>query len=212
MGDLITVSSDTVDKLPPDLPRMVRLALGYGARLQRGTLDVRLPDANGLDLIGTLRGKGIDMPIIMVTGHGDIPMSVKAMKAGAIEFLAKPFRDQDLLDAIQLGLARDHKLRFAVKGGGHSYQGTSSAPDSLLIWTRPMHAITLHDAFVPEGSRAAPVPAVTVEAGAMWVDVYDAVTTKTHRYVQGGGCMTVGVAPPAPPDFTASLMVYIMRR
>ena len=57
-----------------------------------------------------------------------------------------------------------------------------------------MNAISLHDAFAPAGSRAAPVPAVTIEAGAMWVDVYDAVTTKAHRYVQGGGCMTVGVA------------------
>jgi FAD/FMN-containing dehydrogenase len=93
-----------------------------------------------------------------------------------------------------VNFARTHKLRLAVKGGGHSYQGTSNAPDSLLIWTRPMHAITLHDAFVPEGSREAPVPAVTIQAGAMWVDAYDAVTTKAHRYVQGGGCMTVGVA------------------
>jgi len=98
----------------------------------------------------------------------------------------------DMVAAVNF--ARAHKLRLAVKGGGHSYQGTSSAPDSLLIWTRPMHAITLHDAFVPEGSSDAPVPAVTIEAGAMWVDAYDAVTTKAHRYVQGGGCMTVGVA------------------
>lgn len=96
--------------------------------------------------------------------------------------------------AAAVNFARDHKLRLAVKGGGHSYQGTSSAPDSLLIWTRPMHAITLHEAFVPKGSDNAPVRAVTIEAGAMWGDVYDAVTTKAHRYVQGGGCMTVGVA------------------
>ncbi len=96
--------------------------------------------------------------------------------------------------AAAVNFARKHKLRLVVKGGGHSYQGTSNAPDSLLIWTRPMHAITLHDAFVPHGSGDAPVPAVTIEAGAMWVDAYDAVTTKAHRYVQGGGCMTVGVA------------------
>lgn len=101
-------------------------------------------------------------------------------------------KPEDVVAAVNF--ARTHRLRLAVKGGGHSYQGTSSAPDSLLIWTRPMHAITLHDAFVPEGSGAAPVPAVTIEAGAMWVDAYDAVTTKAHRYVQGGGCMTVGVA------------------
>ena len=99
---------------------------------------------------------------------------------------------EDVVAAVNF--ARIRKLRLAVKGGGHSYQGTSNAPDSLLIWTRPMHAVTLHDAFVPEGSRAAPAQAVTIEAGAMWVDAYDAVMTKAHRYVQGGGCMTVGVA------------------
>lgn len=101
-------------------------------------------------------------------------------------------KPEDVVAAVNF--ARTHRLRLAVKGGGHSYQGTSNALDSLLIWTRPMNAITLHDAFVPDGSGAAPVPAVTIEAGAMWVDAYDAVMTKAHRYVQGGGCMTVGVA------------------
>jgi FAD/FMN-containing dehydrogenase len=83
-----------------------------------------------------------------------------------------------------------------VKGGGHSYQGTSNAADSLLIWTRAMNSILLHDEFVGKGCAAAQAaqPAVTVEAGAMWIDVYDAVTTKAGRYVQGGGCATVGVA------------------
>jgi FAD/FMN-containing dehydrogenase len=99
---------------------------------------------------------------------------------------------EDVVAAVNF--AREHRLRLTVKGGGHSYQGTSNAPDSLLIWTRPMHAITLHDAFAPQGSREAAVPAVTIEAGTMWVDAYDAVTTKAQRYVQGGGCMTVGVA------------------
>ena len=99
---------------------------------------------------------------------------------------------KDVVAAVNF--ARRHKLRLAVKGGGHSYQGTSNAPDSLLIWTRPMKAITLHDRFVPQGCDSAPVPAVTIESGAMWVDAYDAVVTKGGRYVQGGGCMTVGVA------------------
>jgi FAD/FMN-containing dehydrogenase len=74
--------------------------------------------------------------------------------------------------------------------------GTSNAADSLLLWTRPANRIVLHEAFVGEGCSAveAPLPAVTVEAGAMWVDVYDAVTTRIGRYVQGGGCVTVGVA------------------
>ena len=99
---------------------------------------------------------------------------------------------QDVVAAVNF--ARTHRLRLAVKGGGHSYQGTSNAPDSLLVWLRPMQAITLHDSFTPQDCAGAPSPAVTIEAGAMWVDAYDAVTTKAHRYVQGGGCMTVGVA------------------
>jgi FixJ family two-component response regulator len=74
-------------------------------------LDVRLPGRSGLDLQRELSTANIQLPVIFITGHGDIPMSVQAMKAGAIEFLTKPFRDQDLLDAIQLGLARDRERR-----------------------------------------------------------------------------------------------------
>ncbi len=74
-------------------------------------LDVRLPGLSGLDLQRELAAHDINLPIIFVTGHGDIPMSVRAMKAGAIEFLTKPFRDQDLLDAIQLALARDREVQ-----------------------------------------------------------------------------------------------------
>ena len=95
-----------------------------------------------------------------------------------------------------VNFARQNALRLVVKGGGHSYQGTSNAADSLLVWTRRMNAITLHDAFVAQGcaASAAPVRAVSVGAGAIWAHVYDAVTTKAGGYVQGGGCMTVGVA------------------
>jgi len=74
-------------------------------------LDVRLPGLSGLDLQRRTGDAGIDIPIVFITGHGDIPMSVHAMKAGAVEFLTKPFRDQDLLDAIQLALERDRKAR-----------------------------------------------------------------------------------------------------
>lgn len=98
--------------------------------------------------------------------------------------------------AAAVNFARIHNLRLVIKGGGHSYQGTSSAPDSLLIWTRKMNGITLHDRFVGKGCEdiQEPQPAVTVEAGAMWLQVYEAVTTQAGRYVQGGGCTTVGVA------------------
>ena len=97
---------------------------------------------------------------------------------------------------VAVNFARTNNLRLVVKGGGHSYQGTSNAADSLLVWTRHMNAVTLHDAFVGAGceGRAEPQPAVSVEAGAIWGHVYNEVTTKGGRYVQGGGCVTVGVA------------------
>ena len=74
-------------------------------------LDVRLPGLSGLDLQRRTGDAGIEIPIVFITGHGDVPMSVRAMKAGAVEFLTKPFRDQDLLDAIQQALERDGKAR-----------------------------------------------------------------------------------------------------
>ena len=74
-------------------------------------LDVRLPGVNGLDFQHQLIGAGIRIPVIFITGHGDIPMTVKAMKSGAVEFLTKPFRDQDLLDAIHQALERDRVIR-----------------------------------------------------------------------------------------------------
>jgi FixJ family two-component response regulator len=74
-------------------------------------LDVRLPGLSGLDFQTELAKANIQVPIIFMTGHGDIPMTVKAMKAGAIEFLSKPFRDQDMLDAVRLGLERDRSRR-----------------------------------------------------------------------------------------------------
>ena len=101
---------------------------------------------------------------------------------------------EDVVAAVTF--ARENNLRLVVKGGGHSYQGTSSAPDSLLIWTRAMNKITMEDAFVGKGcdGKLTPQPAVSVGAGAIWMQAYDAVTTKAGRYVQGGGCTTVGVA------------------
>ena len=75
-------------------------------------LDVRLPGLSGLDFQAELARRNIDLPIIFITGHGDIPMSVQAMKAGAVEFLTKPFRDQDLLDAVQTALDRDREMRL----------------------------------------------------------------------------------------------------
>lgn len=80
-------------------------------------LDVRLPGVSGLDLQGQLTRQGINYPIVFMTGHGDIPMSVRAMKAGAVDFLSKPFRDQDMLDAVTTALERDaqHRAEAAAK-------------------------------------------------------------------------------------------------
>jgi FixJ family two-component response regulator len=78
-------------------------------------LDVRMPGLSGLDFQTELAKADIQIPIIFMTGHGDIPMTVKAMKAGAIEFLPKPFRDQDMLDAVSLGLERDRARRQGEK-------------------------------------------------------------------------------------------------
>src|SRR5580658_5034197 len=97
--------SEFLESDPPDAPTCL-------------VLDIRMPDKSGLDLQRELRAAESDLPIIFITGHGDIPMSVQAMKGGAIEFLAKPFRDQELLEAIQLGLSRDRTRRETDKALG----------------------------------------------------------------------------------------------
>ena len=92
-------SADTfLKRKPPDTPSCL-------------VLDVRLPGLSGLDFQCELAARNIRIPIVFITGHGDIPMSVRAMKAGAVEFLTKPFRDQDLLDAIRIALERDSTRR-----------------------------------------------------------------------------------------------------
>src|SRR5665213_1544697 len=100
----------------------------------------------------------------------------------------------DIAAAVNFG--RDNHLRLVIKGRGHSYLGASNAPDSLMIWTRHMTDIQMHAAFVPQGcqGKIAPLPAVTMGAGTHWMQAYQAVTTQGGRYVQGGGCVTVGVA------------------
>jgi FAD/FMN-containing dehydrogenase len=95
-----------------------------------------------------------------------------------------------------VNFARENNLRLVVKGPGHSYLGCSNAADSLLIWTRAMNDVVVHDAFTPLGCEGAceAVPAVSVGGGAIWIDVYHAVSVLGGRYAQGGGCTDVGVA------------------
>lgn len=149
-------------------------------------------DAASRDCASTLKEIGNPYFIGDQAGGTQVSGWLNAWSPKPSAYAVVAHRPEDVVAAINF--ARQHRLRLAVKGGGHSYQGTSNAPDSLLVWTRPMHAIALHDGFVPRGCDTEPGPAVTIEAGAMWVDAYDAVTTKGGRYVQGGGCMTVGVA------------------
>jgi RNA polymerase sigma factor (sigma-70 family) len=96
--ELFGSAQEFLQRKPPDGPSCL-------------ILDIRLPGIGGLDFQRKLAEANIPIPIIFITGHGDIPMSVRAMKAGAVEFLTKPFRDQDLLDAIQLALERDRARR-----------------------------------------------------------------------------------------------------
>jgi len=98
--------------------------------------------------------------------------------------------------AAAIDFARTQRVRLVVRGGGHSYFGNSNTADSLLIWTRKMDGVELHDAFVPQGAPAgvAAIPAVTIGAGALWGPVYHKVAVEHGRYVQGGGCLTVGVS------------------
>ena len=97
--------------------------------------------------------------------------------------------------AAAVNFARENDLRLVVKGGGHSYQGTSNAADSLLVWTRRMRDVSMHEAFVPQGcdGKQAPQRAVTCGSGAIWMQAYDTVTTKAAAYVRRR-CTTVGVA------------------
>jgi len=97
-AQLFASIGDFLESDPPDGPACL-------------VLDVRLPGKSGLDLQRELAAANRELPIVFITGHGDIPMTVQAMKGGAIEFLTKPFRDQELLDAIQLGLSRDRDRR-----------------------------------------------------------------------------------------------------
>ena len=101
-AQLFASISDFLRSDPPDGPTCL-------------VLDVRLPGRSGLDLQRELAAANRELPIIFITGHGDIPMSVQAMKGGAIEFLTKPFRDQDLLHAVEAGLARDRARRASEK-------------------------------------------------------------------------------------------------
>jgi FAD/FMN-containing dehydrogenase len=180
----------------PDAAQWEALGQAVGGRLLKVssplTACVATPDAAACaDLFKNLRNPffiGDNAGLTQTLGWTD------AWTSKPSEYVVAVQTSADVAAAVTF--ARKHNLRLVVKGGGHSYLGGSNAPDSLLIWTRPMRAIEVHDAFVPQGchGRLAAEPAVSIGAGALWLEAYDAVTTKAGRYVQGGGCTTVGVA------------------
>ena len=96
----------------------------------------------------------------------------------------------DIVAAVNF--AREYGVKLVIKSTGHDYLGRSNAADSLLVWTHKMRAVTVHDSFTPAGGTGAGVPAVTVQAGTRWLEAYEAVTNQHGRYVQGGGCTSVG--------------------
>jgi FixJ family two-component response regulator len=96
-------AAEVLERELPEIPRCM-------------VLDIRLPGVSGLELQDALKARSIRIPIVFVTGHGDIPMSVRAMKAGAVDFLTKPFRDQEMLDAVSRALAEDRDRRQVEKG------------------------------------------------------------------------------------------------
>ena len=112
-------AAEIMDAKPPAVPSCL-------------VLDIRLPGSSGLDLQADLAKANIHTPIIFITGHGDIPMTVRAMKSGAVDFLTKPVRDQDMLDAVQAAIERDRKRRDAEK----SVSGVRSRFESLSVRQR----------------------------------------------------------------------------
>lgn len=145
-----------------------------------------LSGATGAALLANPVAVGDDPALTQSSGWLDGWQSVPSLYA---------IRARDAADVSHaIRFARASGVRIAIRGGGHSYHGTSCAAGSLLIWTRSLDGIRLHDAFVPRGSDASGMPAVSLGAGCVWGAAYDAVTRQAGRYVQGGGCKTVGVA------------------
>ncbi|MFN5902036.1 MAG: FAD-binding oxidoreductase [Novosphingobium sp.] len=162
-----------------------RLSVALGERL----FPVNLPDLSGE------AGKRLLANPVAVGDEAGLTQSsgwIDAWQSAPSSYAARVRDARDVAQVVMF--AREKGVRLVIRGGGHSYHGTSCASDSLMLWTRGLDGIELHDAFVPRGSNATPVPAVSLGAGCVWGAAYDAVTRQHGRYVQGGGCTTVGVA------------------
>jgi FixJ family two-component response regulator len=121
----VEVFSSAADLLHSELPNIASCLV----------LDIRLPGVNGLEFQQVLAKAGIHIPIVFITGHGDIPMSVRAMKAGAVDFLPKPFRDQDMLDAVSRALRQDRERRNGEQAGSrlrHRYDSLTRREREIM--------------------------------------------------------------------------------
>jgi FAD/FMN-containing dehydrogenase len=186
-----TARADAFGRVRPGQPGWpaaadwAKLGAAVGGRLAPVTMpDLTGPDAKAL--IGNPFYLADQPGLSQSSGWLDAWRSSPSAYAVAAEKVA------DVVAAVRF--ARTHNLRLVIKGRGHSFFGASNAPDSLLLWTRRMDDVKVHDTYTPAGSKAAPVPAVSCGAGAMWLHAYQAVSVGAGRYVQGGGCTTVGVA------------------
>jgi FAD/FMN-containing dehydrogenase len=162
-----------------------KLGAAVGGRLA----PVTMPDLTGPDAKALL---GNPFYLADQPGLSESSGWLDAWRSSPSAYVVAAENTADVVAAVRF--ARAHNLRLVIKGRGHSFFGASNAPDSLLLWTRRMDDVKVHDAFTPAGSKAAPVPAVSCGAGAMWLHAYQAVSVGAGRYVQGGGCTTVGVA------------------
>jgi hypothetical protein len=162
-----------------------KLGEAVGGRLA----PVTVPDLTGPDAKALL---GNPFYIADQPGLTEFSGWLDAWRSSPSAYVVAAENNADVVAAVRF--ARAHNLRLVIKGRGHSFFGASNAPDSLLLWTRRMDDVTIHDAFTPAGSNVAAVPAVSCGAGAMWLHAYQAVSVGAGRYVQGGGCTTVGVA------------------
>lgn len=169
----------------PDASAWASLDQSVGGRLERVAMP-SLDPATAPAFLSNPFYLGGEAALTQSSGWAD------AWRSTPSEYVVRAKNAADVAAAVRFAAA--HRVRLVVKGGGHSYLGGSNAPDSLLVWTRDMDEIAIHDDFVPAGATDAPVRAVSVGAGCLWLHVYQAVTGKTGRYVQGGGCTTVGVA------------------
>lgn len=180
----------------PDKAKWQDLRKRLSGRLMTPTaeLDACVSDANSKDCIKIM--KTIYNPFHLENNSGDTQSQgwLNAWNNHASAYTVEALNAHDVAAAINF--ARENNLRVVIKGTGHDYLGRSNAPDSLLIWTHNMRKVEYEEKFIPTGCEDNPkgVAAITVGAGTRWLEAYDMATNQHQRYVQGGGCTTVGAA------------------